>query len=301
MVSPPKTDPPPHQNVTIIVGGKRRLLFRVEERSSGDLLIIVRYPKFLSPAEDRSKALPIVDLHCSVHQTAQSPTRINAITAVIKFDGDAQEVKELHYTKAMKHNNFAAHVFALRASNLDHEQFEAGDIGGEIRSLRHYNPSHFQLIYQVLVSSQDVPTLTSKGNVNCLQFNASSFLVTVLWSFLSTPSVPFGTILPIATIKPEELGSVEDPALKQIYELMPEGFDPAALLDHFVSLGELLKKIYISRMEENNPPSKQRDEMIEFIKTATLFAKGDQSNHKYRKHLRRIAKLLRKNSLVFPA
>jgi hypothetical protein len=293
-------DPPPHRHVTITAGSKRRVLFRVEIRPDGDLLLILRYPRFLAPTEEPTKPVRVVDMHCSVHPTAESKTRINAITAVIKTD-DKQEIKRLHYTRAMKHNNFAAHVFALRASHLEHEQFEAVDLQGEIISLGQYNPFHFQLIYQVLVSSQDVPPLYSKGDVNCIQFKASTFLVTVLWSFMSSASTPGGTLLPIETIKPEELDSVQSAGLKEIYEMMPEGFNPTILLEHFVNLRELMKTIYVSKIEKYNPPSKQRDELIQLIETAAFFAKGDESHHKYRRHLRRVARVLRNNSLIFPS
>ena len=113
---------------TIEAEGQDRLLFRVEERfEDQDLTFIVNAPRYLEPpVQDAAPERPtkIVELHFSAHRSIQSETRINAITVtLVTNNGRIAKTKEGNYTKALKHNNWYAHVFAMRCTDLSHRQF----------------------------------------------------------------------------------------------------------------------------------------------------------------------------------
>jgi len=290
-----------NQIVTILAGDQPRVIFWIEESSTRDLTIILRYPKYIRlnvPGEDPPKKRQLVDMHFSVHRTQKSPTRINAITGTIHMDDQAQNVKVLHYTKAMKHNNHAAHVFAMRSSNLDHEQFIKNVIEGDFHSLGFYDPDHFQLVYQVLVSSKDTAPLSSLEETNCLQIDFVHFRITILWTFLSVGSDISGHLLPFASVKPEEMDSITDEDLKKFHQLLPEGFALSDLHEFFLFIRQHLKDDYIGRNAQGD--LSQNKDLAEFLRTGAFFRKGDKNSSKYLRHTRRRARKLRNNHLVFP-
>jgi hypothetical protein len=290
-----------NQIVTILVGGQRRVIFWIEESSKQDLTVILRYPKYIRldlPGENPPKIRQLVDMHFSVHRSLESPTRINAITGTIHMDDKAQNTKALHYTKAMKQNNQTAHVFAMRSSNLDHDQFIKDDIEGDFHSLGFYDPDHFQLLYQVLVSSKDTPPLSSLGETNCKQIDFAHFRITILWTFVSMGSDISGHLLPFATIKPEELDSVEDEDLKKFHQLLPEGFATSDLHELFLFIRTHLKDDYIRRNAQGDLP--QNKGLAEFLSTGAFFRTGDKNSSKYLRHNRRRSRQLRDNPVVFP-
>ena len=88
---------------TINVKGQARLLFWVEEQSSGDLTIIVKNAPFANlpadidklietppwlhePATQPGVSQQVVEQHISIHRSTKSPTHINAVTWRMKAE-----------------------------------------------------------------------------------------------------------------------------------------------------------------------------------------------------------------------
>jgi hypothetical protein len=292
-----------NQNFTITAGGRKRLIFWIDEGPEGDLQIIVRHPRYIRldvEGENPARKREIQNLYFSVHRTTQSPTQINALTANIKIDHKARNVRALHYTEAMKQHGRAASVFIVRSSNLDHDQFLKDDAEGDFHSLGSYNPSHFQLLYHVLVSSKDPATaLMSDGPTNCKQIDFKYFRLTVLWTFVSIGSDISGHIQFFSTLKPEELEAMPDGDYKTFVRAIAQGFSPSDLHELFRNgTRKILKDDYIRRNAQSDRPENKN--LVELLNASDFFKNGDPDSSKYRRHIRRLAKRLAHNQLVFP-
>jgi hypothetical protein len=219
----------PNQSFTIIVGGQPRLIFWIEEGPRDDLLIILRHPRYIRldvPGEDPPKKREIENIYFSVHPSRESKTEINVLTSNLKLDDKTQNVRALHYTEAMKQHGRAASVLIVRSSNLDHDQFIKNDAEGDYHS-GHYDPSHFQLLYQVLVSSKDPTTvLVSNGTTNCKQVDFTEFRITVLWTFVSMGSDISGHLQFFSTLKTEDIDKLPDGDEKTSVTAVAQGFHP---------------------------------------------------------------------------
>jgi hypothetical protein len=128
------------------VENKERLVFRVEERSSGDLTIIIKQSVFESNADGStpSDAPLVVEERISVHC---SPESIK--TNVIKYTKtltDGRQIIHRNYTESIKlHNQFSA-IFIRRCGHLYHDRYVIPSTKGNI--LSHYPNSIMRIFSQ---------------------------------------------------------------------------------------------------------------------------------------------------------
>jgi hypothetical protein len=172
---------------SITVDGQPRLLFRIEERAKPtDLLIKIRHPKIaklVRPLGEIKKAAPpllkaeetrVKEFHYSVHCSEKSKERINVIKGSLLTDA-GEKLPIPHYTEAIKQTDRYAHIFAIRCTDLSHNHFVLREPVPRSISLGEYDPSKFQLIYQVLVSNNDQPRLLVPADTQCKEIEFASF------------------------------------------------------------------------------------------------------------------------------
>ena len=287
---------------TINVEGQDRLLFRIEEKAKAqDLTIIVNAPQYLlsstqdvSPREDRK----IVGMHFSVHRSLQSSTHINAITTKLVTDG-GKSTKLGNYSKALKHNNWYAHIFGIRCTDLSHRQFLIRDRHNKVNnrrkrvSLGSYDKNSFILVYQVLVSNNNVPRIAHNPYANFVQEDFTHFKVTVLWTFLSLGSSNIGYIMGLSTIKPESADSIPDLEERKLLLSIQEGLDPNSVWRQFFDLANALKQNLVSKFIQKGKDA------VEFMEVAGgYFKQGFDYTRDYQTHLAMIRHKLRNNEFL---
>ena len=294
--------------LTVTAGSKPRLLFTVEERpASFDLTIIIRHAThgMLPDAHGTLTAHEIVEQHISVHNSAKSPTQINAIKITTTINSNRMPPTE-HYTLAMKQHSHFAPLFTQRCCNLKHDRFLYNKASQRLVSLGEYDPDRFQLIYMILVSNLQTDKLLDGHRTNCIHVDFTTFRITVLWSFLSLASDALAMSLLLGTTKPEEMHLVEDEKLRYLTGLLPHGFPPLTCIPQYINLRLLFKQQYISASLERyrkaaNPPSQEELERHAKLLNITgeFFKEGNVNKVVYRQHMRRVERTLRDDPLFF--
>lgn len=235
-----------------MVRGKPRLLFWIEERPrSLDLTVKIcsaQYLRVRRPEQESTVEEPL-EHHFSIHRSSQSTARINVITGRTLLRS-GRPLESDNYAQAMKQHSYYAHIFAVRCPSLFLDRFIFAGSEDKI-SLGDFDESQFQLVYQVLVSTNESPILLGNSRINCLRIPFSAFRITVLWSFLSFPASSLGAMFMLQTTKPEELALISDEKLGNLLKIIPIGFPPAVVLDQFGNLSDALKTYYITRILES--------------------------------------------------
>jgi hypothetical protein len=294
------------RNVTIDVGGQRRLMLSIKEHppesdSPGDLHVILRHPPYVRidvEGENPPKKREIENVKVTIHRTLKSE-QITAITNTIKMDDKAHsragDNKILHYTEAMKQHGCAAVLFAVRSTDLSHPTFLLDDPLGEDVSLGSYDPKHFQVFYQVAVSSLDARQLAFDDETNWREIDFTYFRITILWTFASVPSEIMGHIFFIGTMKPEDLRELADENLKAFLRAVAAGFETKDLLGLFRRWTRtLLMDDFVATAERLSGDQ----DLLKFLRASAFFKKGDPDGAKYRRHSRQRARILLRGSRV---
>ncbi len=176
---------------SINVDGLPRRLFTIQEKSSGDLTIILKNPIFLgSPLiQTPETAKRITEYRWSLHI---SPNKgdFSEFKFTIKAE-NAPEQNPRVFTRVIKQPGNYSPVFYFRSANLHcgHALFNPLKKYPESISLGNLEPKGFQLILGVYAAHGDVNAVwTRKGGVRAAHASFSRMNISVLWNFWPVPA-----------------------------------------------------------------------------------------------------------------
>jgi len=190
------------------IKGVERLVFSIQERTAGDLTIIVKHSLF-HPEEEGGKSTEadrVIEERFSIHQSKKS-NRVNVIkyTKVLK---DGRLLNTNNYTMALKGFNQLAGIFIRRGGDLSGDRYIVQHDKGNICSLGKYDPEHFQPIFYVLVGPPDRKLENPfPGNKNIHQVRFTNFSIVVIWQFFAFTGQTSTKSLILKTFSDEEIAA----------------------------------------------------------------------------------------------
>jgi hypothetical protein len=220
--------------ITIGIRGEQRLLFRVEERASGDLTIIIKNTIFSYSGLRATDNDRIREQRCSVHCSPQSPnTNVIKLTTIMR-DGRASYSR--NYTQALKRKGQFAGIFIRRVADLSDPRY-AVKANPNVISLGDYDPTAFHPVFMVFVGDVDRDfSLPGFENVNFLEIIFTRFRLIVLWQFLAIDcDGKTAGMLTLATYTPEEINAAAPHERPRMINML-DGFSPDMALYAFHQL-----------------------------------------------------------------
>lgn len=229
---------------SIRVGNLDRLLFSVEEKRKGDLML------YLHPAEQfegEGQNQNIKQQRYSIHPSPNSSQGINVIKHTLELK-NKKILTSRNYTKVIKRRAGFCNIFSRRSPNLSPDHYNVNS-KRRLISLGEYDPITLTLIYSIYISHPDVIFTHYKPiDFNVLQHKFTYFNLILLWSYALFPSHSSGKLLHNITIpttlrsRPEGLGaSKNEQEVITRYEL-----DRDILCELFIQEMKLTKFKYLS-------------------------------------------------------
>jgi hypothetical protein len=257
---------------SISIKGLNRLLFSIQERTSGDLTLIVKHSLF-STAEEGGPSTEldtVIEERYSAHLSIES-SRINAIkyTRILK---DGRQITTRNYTEAIKLNNCFTGIFMRRTGDLSGDRYTFHKAKGTIVSLGSYDQMYFQPVYFVLLGPryrEFVAPSATKVNVTQRQFKM--FTVIVLWQFLAfTGETASRTLIPKKTFTQDEI-SAASPSERQSMEAMSIGFMETGALD----ILDRLKRCFADTLVDASWNRMANEEKLQLARLYSSFKRVD--------------------------
>jgi hypothetical protein len=157
-----------------------------------------------------------------------------------------------------------------------------------------YDPKHFQVFYQVAVSSLDAPRqFAFDDETNWREIDFTYFRITIFWTFASLASEIMGHIFFLGTVKPEDLRELTNEDLKTFLKMVAAGFETKDLLDLFRRWTRtLLIDDFVAKAERLSGDQ----DLLKYLRASAFFKKGDPDGAKYRRHSRQRARILQRGS-----
>jgi hypothetical protein len=186
---------------TTDINGEPKTLFSVALGNRDDVFLILKSLNYYGKWEkagplafklvDDQKAVPsrIVEQRYSIHPSSESPLKINIVNQTIRLDPKST-VNTRANTKTIKSGDNFAPIFSRRSSGMTAKEYASKKSKAENISLGAYDPSKFTLVYMVIASHKDrvfVPLAIPFLNLVDRVF--LDVRITVLWSFVSLPSL----------------------------------------------------------------------------------------------------------------
>lgn len=224
------------QRVVLPLGGVRRELFSVEERSSGDLGLYLKYGREFDLAEEDNHDA-ILEHRFSVHVSPKSPG--HTIKQTLRSERGARTTSALILPRRGARARpsgiiippsdiFCWPLFAMRTSDLSAPRYESHPkLQDRLVELPSYDPSRLSLIYMLVATSKDVDVLaTTRGRFDQKLMEFKRFNIHVLFGFSLVPSLTNSDMLTFATSE-EQLGPTtaapQSGARRSLDELKVEG------------------------------------------------------------------------------
>jgi hypothetical protein len=234
---------------TIEIDDVPRVLFSVQQRSSGDLTIIIKHGVHMTSEDSHfvpDKGHTIIEQRISVHTSPRSPD-INALkTTVVLQDG--RRLITNNYTRAIKRGNRFAPLYSERCRDLSNPRYIIKDRASPSFSLGRYSPPMSQLVYQIFVGSASNQFRTyCKHDINLIQHQIGAFKIVVIWSYLLTASDSTGEVFAFKTETPEEIATMNDPGLARFMTGLADGYDEESCVELFRFVIRRLRDIYLGK------------------------------------------------------
>jgi hypothetical protein len=268
---------------TIFADGHPRKLFRIQQRSSGDLTIIITDANYQSvPGSFRvEKDNKIVDTHQSIHKSPKIPENVLKLT--VKNE-DNSKIEAFNYTKAIKQNNKIAFLHARRCQSLLYDRYIYRGKAEKLFSLGSCDFRQYQMIYAVGVASADFHfELYGHLDFSYKAKIVGEFKIIILWTFFIQPSNSTGKFL-IGRTEPSTAANSDDIMNK----MMQDGFSDFEFTAFFDSNRCHLRDDYFITTQ-NDVPDLPDDVIPELRMFASrFFANTHDSNMSIVDHKRRI-------------
>lgn len=220
---------------SISANSNPRKLFTVQERTSGDLTLIVKHTEFAGTGQQDHRR--IVNEHFSIHRTPSSP-RLNAIkhSKVLK-DGSVGVTR--NFTSALKENGRFAVVFIRRAGSMINSRYDLSGNEKTVVSLDRYDPEFFQPIYAILISTPVKTFGLPPIGMNKREYAFTHFNLAVLWRYMALPG---GDTVDDATPKTFSDDELQDaaPHERESKARMANGEDRDGAINFFRQISEEL-------------------------------------------------------------
>lgn len=284
----------------MMAGGLPRVLFYIQERTSGDLQIFLKGPRFHA---DLSKRRPtesdrVRQQRFSIHRSPNSPT-INAIKFT-KILSDGRKFFDRQYTEALKvHDAFAGVVMTGFGRPSNDRYNYSPSVGREVR-LDTYDPQHFQPAVFIVIGNRERAFRPSEdGSVKILQTQMTAFSIVVMWQFLMFPSKESIRFLSLKTFAEDDLLQAPH-SERAAMERMAEGLNEHFCYDAFTALKRGLAKTRIDEAMQSMPP-KSRARHAAMHKTLlehdVYLTSGVAFSEEHQQMLRSLKPFLAQNSL----
>lgn len=198
---------PKPTSFSITTQGAARLLFTVQERTSGDLTVIIQPPEFDGDAKTDDSRL--TGQRFSIHLSKSSRSKNVIKHTLTRKDGIVRNSR--NYTAAIKEWSRFSAVFFRRTGSLEADRNILKKSGGRVVSLGTFDSEYFQLVYLILVGKRTrifVPPPDT--NVNILSTPFKNFNVIVLWQFMTMGSSYTSDDMIPKTFSDEELKNAGD-------------------------------------------------------------------------------------------
>ena len=230
---------------TINVGNIPRKLFTVQERTSGDLTIVIKQAmRGARPGTFVADGSVIVESHQSVHLSPRIPE--NVIKYTLRYADDTKR-ESFVFTKAIKQKNAIACLRIRRCENRITSIYDYKGDPAKIFSLGTYDPTSSQLIYMVGVSSSDRDfTLYGLPDFDHNSFIIGRFRVIVIWSFFMLPSNSSSTANFFRTFPADEMGDNHPAKDSAVHQAILDGLADDEFIALFLNFRARLRDDFIS-------------------------------------------------------
>jgi hypothetical protein len=281
---------PPATQFTIDIDETPRAIFSIQQRTSGDLTIVIKQGAYRTGSDTYKVLSPgheIREHRISIHMSPESDDR-NAIVHTQAL-ADGTKFRTYNFPRAIKATNKFAPVFIERCRDLSILRHVVKRADTPRESLGWYSPEHFQLIYGIFIGPSDRVFLTDPPRdtaniMNIMQLPIAAFRIVVVWSFLGLPSHETSNYKAFKTYPPEEIEAMLEPGKKFICNEMTNGFDEeGCAIMYWLKRQELLDQYHENRA--NDFPD-ARDILMPVLKARSrFFLHGDPNETDYRDHI----------------
>ncbi len=221
--------------------GRKKLLFSVEERNNGDLLIYFKHAKYLTSETkkelDRHKEdqFSIKTQKYSVHRSLKSRENGNLIKHTLGFFDKTEKTTAL-FTTGIKSGIFSP-LYIKLSVDLSGKAYNFVNTKKEDFTLIGKASGKISFIYGLFVC--DINTQIIEPNFTDVTYEISyfkHFKILLLWSFISSPSIADGLIYHFLS----HAGEPKSLKLKKANDKMIEGFTNDEIFDLFIEIRSMM-------------------------------------------------------------
>jgi hypothetical protein len=232
--------------------GTLRRLFSVQERTSGDLTIIVKQTRFATFGHDLTPTREgdaIIEERFSVHVSPQSKdSNIIKYTRVVE-GGRARH--DYNFTAAMKKFNRFAVIFARRVGGILDERYIVDPKGSRVVSLGECS-QYFNPVFVVLVGAKDREFKMPGGTkINFCQVPFERFNLIVLWQFFMNDGEQSARSLIPQTFSDEDIAAAP-PEKREGMEAMARGKTENEMISLFAHLKQEFVNYLLDAVRQQN-------------------------------------------------
>jgi hypothetical protein len=262
--------------ITIDIAGKPRRLLSASEGKHGDIILVSKAGQFhllgsppppsASPFS-KTNRVPIIEQRYSVHPSKGSPDGVNVLKHTLSL-GNGESYSSVHYTKALRTKDKAAHLFTRCFPDMSDARYEV-PAESKNMGLGDYDQSEFMLVISFYICSAECAFLSGAGqDFTALEVPIAGYKLIVLWSFLSSPSPPNGQLLHTVTLPPEL-------APPGFFEQTVAGHGPQSAIAQFRKHREFIRADFIKYCKASageRPLPKAFEALLFYVREPRLYS-----------------------------